>query len=300
MGSNRTPIDKSMTIEKAIKQGGYYNTDGDWNNITISEDYPGKILRGRVEALILRDGKLFMYLKENGKYRIPGGGFDKGVLNKDQVFMEVKEESKIIIDNIRFTGVKYIQLYDEIWKHSDKEIPYDGTYNEVYIADYKDEYTGYIRKGLSDMELTKKGKFYDINEIENILSEPHRQALMNMLNNTVTESTSEVLAISALEIQKLLNDLHKKNRYGFITNVDVEYNKDKGFVFAQYNTTSKFEAEQVRQFVQYCNHKIKDSIYMGRVEEPLTYEGNGFLYLNILPSAKEKEITYNNNDTDID
>ena len=76
MGANRTPIDSSMTIHKAISQGGYYNTDGDWNNIITLDEYPGKLLRGRVEVLILKDGKLFMYMKDNGNYRIPGGGFD--------------------------------------------------------------------------------------------------------------------------------------------------------------------------------------------------------------------------------
>ena len=105
MGANLTPIDKSMTKEKAISQGGYYNTDGDWNCIITDKNYPGKILRGRVEVLILKDGKLFMFLRENGIYRIPGGGFDKGILNKDQAFMETKEEAKLIIQNIRYTGV---------------------------------------------------------------------------------------------------------------------------------------------------------------------------------------------------
>ena len=113
MGMNRTPIDSSMTIEKAISQGGYYNTDGDWNCIVTLDDYPDKLFRGRVETLVLKDGKLFMYMKDNGNYRIPGGGFDKGVLNKDQAFIETKEEAKLIVDNIRYTGVTYVRVFDE-------------------------------------------------------------------------------------------------------------------------------------------------------------------------------------------
>ena len=65
MGANKVPIDKSMTRQKAITQGGYYNTDGDWNNVLTLDEYPDKIFRGRVEVLVLKDGKLFMFLKDN-------------------------------------------------------------------------------------------------------------------------------------------------------------------------------------------------------------------------------------------
>lgn len=279
MGANKTPIDKSMTREKAIKQGGYYNTDGDWNNIIIHKDYPGKILRGRVETLILKDGKLFMFKKENGNYRIPGGGFDKGVLNIDQAFMETKEEAKIIIDNIRYSGVSYVYIYDEIWRHSENEIPYDGTFNEVYLARYKEDYHGYIRKGLSDTELTNKGKFYDLDDVKDILKEPHKQALMTVLNGTVNESTIDNdLILTAQQFQKTLVNLHKQDLYTFINNVDIE-SDDGGYVFAQYNTTSKYEEDKVKNFIKYCNMVIDTTIYRGYVEEPLSYKGYGFLFI---------------------
>ena len=280
MGANKTPIDKSMTKEKAIKQGGYYNTDGDWNCIITSKDYPGKILRGRVETLILKDGKLFMFRKDNGNYRIPGGGFDKGVLNIDQAFMETKEEAKIIIDNIKYSGISYIYLYDEIWTHSEREIPYDGTYNEVYVANYKDEYHGYIRKGLSDMELTNKGKFYDLDEVKDILKEPHKQALMNVLNGTINESDEPSdLIITAQQLQKILNNIHKEvDLYDCINNVDIE-SDDGGFVFAQYLASSKEEEKYVKRFVKYCNQVISTTAYRGRVEEPQSYHGSGFLFI---------------------
>lgn len=277
MGANLTPIDKSMTKEKAISQGGYYNTDGDWNCVLTLDGYPDKIFRGRVEVLVLKDGKLFMFLKEDGKYRIPGGGFDRGVLNKDQAFIETKEEAKLIIGNIRYTGVTYTHLYDEIWGNSENAILYDGTHNEVYIADYKADYEGYIRKGLSDMELTNKGKFYDIDEVKDILREPHKQALMNMINNVITESVEENLIHEIIKLQTTLKGLHNIFCcYDCIQNRDIEYD-DGGIIFCEYNANTPVEISDVKSFSMYCNNKIQKVINNAYIEEPATYKGHGFL-----------------------
>lgn len=278
MGANRTPIDKTMTIKKAISQGGYYNTDGDWNNVMTFDEYPGKLFRGRVEVLILKDGKLFMFLKDNNNYRIPGGGFDKGVLNTDQAFIETKEEAKLIIGNIRFTGVTYIHIYDTIWKTKDNEIPYDGTYNEVYIADYKADYDGYVRKGLSDMELTNKGKFYEISEVESILYEPHKQALMNMFNNVVKESSEDNLLLTSQYFQNTIKELHKNGKFNCIDTVNINATNE-GYVFAQYNTNNIDDIKRVKQFVTWCNETARNNVYNGYVEEPQSYNGYGYLYL---------------------
>lgn len=277
MGANLTPIDKSMTKEKAISQGGYYNTDGDWNCIVTDENYPGKVLRGRVEVLVLKDGKLFMFLRDNGIYRIPGGGFDKGILNKDQAFIETKEEAKLIIENIRYTGVTYIHLYDELWGNSENAILYDGTYNEVYIADYKDEFHGYIRKGLSDMELTRKGKFYELKDVENILKEPHKQALMNMLNGVIKESVGDDLITVARELQKTLKGYHDVfDILHCIQNRDIE-SDDSGYIFAEYNANTKSEISDVKSFMGFCSNKVKEKVYTAYIEEPVSYKGHGFI-----------------------
>lgn len=283
MGMNKVPIDKSMTREKAISQGGYYNTDGDWNCIITLDEYPGKVLRGRVETLILKDGKVFMLLKDNGEYRIPGGGFDKGVLNIDQAFMETKEEAKMIIENIRYTGITYVRLYDEVWVHDERDIPYDGTYTEVYIANYKEDYHGYIRKGLSDMELTNKGKFYDISEVENILKPPHKQALMNILNKTVTESVIENdMILAAQHWQDMIQHLHKYNSPEFdcIWIRDIELDNE-GYVFAEYNTNNKSEEDAVRKFINWCNDNNSINYINKYVEEPISYKGHGFLSIKL-------------------
>ena len=279
MGMNHTPIDNDMTRAKAIAQGGYYNTDGDWNCILTLDEYPEKIFRGRVEVLVLKDGKVFMFIKKDGTYRVPGGGFDRGVLNKDQAFIETKEEAKIIIQNIRETGVKYLKLFKDKFHTTDRDIDYDGSLTEVYVADYKAEYEGRIRRGLSDNEMTNRGKFYDLDEVKDILTEPHKQALANLLNNIVTESSIENdLVLTAQQFQNTLRNLHNKmDAYHCINNVDIE-SDDGGFVFAQYSTSNSLEVDEVKRFIQYCNSTIQTTIYKGYVEEPQTYK-SGFLFI---------------------
>lgn len=278
MGMNHTPIDNSMTRAKAIAQGGYYNTDGDWNCVLTLDEYPDKIFRGRVETLVLKDGKLFMYKKPNGTYRVPGGGFDRGVLNKDQAFIETKEEAKLIISNIRETGVKYIKFFKDKYHTTDRDIDYDGSITEVYVADYKGDYEGRIRKGLSDKELTNEGEFYDLDEVKDILTDPHRQALENLLNNVVTESFINDLTLTAHHFQNILSNLHKENIYTCLNNIDIEPTNE-GIIFAEYNTENTKEVDEVKRFVNYCNTSIRTSILCGVVEEPQSYK-SGFLYIN--------------------
>ena len=288
MGANRIPIDPSMTIKKAVSQGGYYNTDGDWNNIITLEDYPGKLFRGRVEVLILKEGQLFMYMKDNGNYRIPGGGFDRGVLNKDQAFIETKEEAKLIVENIRYSGVTYSYLHNDVHINNEKEIPYDGNYNEVYVATYKGDYEGYVRKGLSDMELTNKGRFYDLGDVEPILKEPHKQALMNVFMGAVTESTSwdNNLIAAAGHYHVVLRDMHKKGMYQCIQNRDIE-SDNGGWVFAEYRTNNSDDVEEVKRFISYCTNELQNAIYNGYIEEPVSYNGFGVLTLKTNNISKE-------------
>lgn len=276
MGSNRIPIDSSMTVKKAITQGGYYNTDGDWNNVMTLEEYPGKIFRGRVEVLIFNENKVFMYINENMNYRLPGGGFEKGVLNKDQVFNEAKEEAKIIIKDIKFTGVTYTDFFNNDKKFNENEIPYDGKFTEVYVARYKEDYEGYIKKSLSDMQMTNKGKFYDINGIKDILREPHKQALENIFNGVVTESATEYEAAQICQ-----SILHNSRYDKCIYPVDVEYN-DEGFIFAGYTSDNVNDKNLIKNFINDGTECIqRECDWQLYIEEPTVYN-HGFLSIKKL------------------
>ncbi len=280
MGKNKTPIDKEMTREKAIKQGGYYNTDGDWNNIITRDDYPNKILRGRVECLVFNGTKMYMALHEDGKYRVPGGGFDIGVSNKDQCYMETKEEAKIKIKNIRYTGVTYVKIFENRFDDDKNSIPYDGSVNEVYIADYDGDYEGYIRKELRDSDLTYKGKFYELDEIKDILQPAHRQAIENMfqLNTPLQESAKEEICINiCVKLKDALKSLHNKSMCTCIHCRDIE-SDDGGYIYAEYNIEDSIDIDALKRFIIYATELAQESNC--RVNEPESYSyGHGFLYV---------------------
>lgn len=166
------PADKDLTMVEIIKQGGYYDIAGLWNNIT---EINGKIYRGRVETFVIDDEyNIFMQIKDNGKYRIPGGSFERDGDHIKQAYAEVLEEAKIICDEMTYTGVSYIRLFDT---KPENVIAWDGTYNEVYVAHYVDQFTGYIHPKNKDDDMYKKGKWYKFDDIKDILSEDHKKAL---------------------------------------------------------------------------------------------------------------------------
>lgn len=281
MGKNKTPADKEMTRAKAIKQGGYYNTDGDWNNIVTRDDYPDKIFRGRVEVLVFDNTKVYLVKTESNKYRIPGGGFDRGISNVDQVFMETKEEAKLIIKNIRYTGVTYAKVFDYLLPCKEGDIPYDGSVNEVYIADYVKHYDGYIRKELRDSELTNKGKFYELEEVKDILYPAHVQALENMLQTKkITESsTNDEVYKLIYQFIDILKTLHNNDTFLCITTRDIE-DDDGGCIFAEYNIGSDSDANDIKTFIDYCNNL--GFIIGVHVDEPIYYSmGYGILKARI-------------------
>lgn len=270
MGKNKTPADRSMTRSKAIKQGGFYNTDGDWNNIITREDYPDKIFRGRVEVLVFDGTKVYLVKSENGRYRIPGGGFDKGISNMDQVFMETKEEAKLIIKNIRYTGVTYVKVFEYLLPCKEGDIPYDGSVNEVYIADYVKHYDGYIRKELRDTELANKGKFYELEEVKDILQPAHIQALENMLQTKkITESsTNDKVTELIHQFHEILRNLHNNENFLCITPRDIE-DDDGGYIFAEYNIESEQDADDLKTFIEHCNNL--GFIHDVHIDEPVYY-----------------------------
>ena len=180
------PADKDLTMQEIIKQGGYYDIAGLWNNIT---EIDGKIYRGRVETFVIDDEyNIFMHVKGNGSYRIPGGSFERNGDHIQQAYAEVLEEARIICDEITYTGVSYIKTFD---KKIEDGVSWDGTYNEVYVAHYVGPYTGYIHPKNKDDSMYKNGKWYKYEEIEGILSENHKRALFEIF--TPEEKDSETI-----------------------------------------------------------------------------------------------------------
>ena len=171
----RYPMDKTITMKEIIKNHGYYDINGYWNSILSFDQYPGMIFRGRVEVLIFNDkNEVYLSLYKNG-YRIPGGSLERGRSHKYQVEAETKEEARIVLGKIIYTGYSYFKFFKN--KYTNCPIHWDGTHNEVYIAYFKKWYRGKINNKLKDSFIDKYGRFIPFEYAINILSEDHQKAL---------------------------------------------------------------------------------------------------------------------------
>lgn len=181
------PMDKNLTIDQIIQDGGFYDIDGLWNSIISIE---GKLYRGRVETLILDGTTLFMAPDKHRAYRVPGGSLDKGVENARQAENECKEEARIVVKNTTYSGVHYIREYENKLKPEPGKVIWDGTYTEVYVAEFDTYYHGYIDKKDLDPGMAKDGRFRELSEVKDILTEPHKEALKDILDQVIdTEPT---------------------------------------------------------------------------------------------------------------
>lgn len=172
----RIPRSKQVNIEKFIRYGGYYDVNNNWNSIVTVEGYPDKIFRGRVEVFLFKDNKIYMDINEQ-RYRIPGGSFDIRRSHTDQVYNEIKEEAKIISKNIYYTGLSYVTIFSRYTKPSSKRMSWNGTYNEVYLAEYDHLYRGRVNETVYDYNMHHQGKFYILDDVLHILKPEHLTAL---------------------------------------------------------------------------------------------------------------------------
>lgn len=171
----RTPKDSSLTQEDIVKNKGYYDINGNWNSILTFDQYPDKLFRGRVEVFIFnRKNEVYMNIG-NGNYRIPGGSIERNRSHKYQVFIEAKEEARILLGKITYTKYSYFKFFKK--KYTNCKMHWDGTYNEVYVADFKSWYYGYIDKSVRDTYMTKYGRFVPFEYAINYLNIHHQKAL---------------------------------------------------------------------------------------------------------------------------
>ena len=171
----RAPKEK-LTIGEIIKNKGYYDICGNWNSIMTFAQYPNMLFRGRVEVFIFDHNDIFAYINPNtGRYRIPGGSIDKNNTLVKQVVNEAKEEARINVGKIEYTGYSYIYFFKK--KYDKCPIHWDGVYNKVYIAQFKSWYYGNINPNVSDYYMSKYGNFFTLEYLANFLSVDHMKAL---------------------------------------------------------------------------------------------------------------------------
>ena len=192
------PADKDLTMDEIIKQEGYYDIDGLWNNITMID---GKLYRGRVETFVIdQENRVYMQLLDNGGYRIPGGSFERETKHSEQAIAEVLEEAKIVCKNIQYSGVHYLKEFKKKYQQEKGKIFWDGTYNEVYVAEYEKRYNGIINPKNRDDEMYRYGNWYQYGEIKDRLSDPHKKVLGMILDSNPKKCEEKLSSLeSALE-----------------------------------------------------------------------------------------------------
>lgn len=165
-------------------QEGFRDENGIWNSVVSKK---GKVYRERCETLIIRNGKVFLYIKPNGGYAIPGGSTEPDKTIVSQLENECREEARINIKNSVYVG-SYYKLYEKTPKWMENlPVKYDGLLTHLFVSKYDSMYNGDIDEHDIDKKMIDNGRFYNINEVSDILSKQHREALSKSL---VTESST--------------------------------------------------------------------------------------------------------------
>ena len=177
----RIPKNKNITLHTIIHDKGYYDIDNNWNSILTFPQYPGMLFRGRVEVFIFDNRNNVFVELIHGHYRIPGGSLERNRSHKYQVSQEAREEARIELGPIDYTGYSYFKFFNK--KYYNYPIHWDGSFNEVYIATFKNWYYGPIKNSVRDRGLDKYGRFVPFNYIKNKLYYHHKNAL-GLIKNT--------------------------------------------------------------------------------------------------------------------
>lgn len=215
MDNYKTPI-YDLSLMDLKQDGGYYDMNGLWNAVFITDD--NLILRDRVETFIFKieDNVLYVYMKMNSDntYRIPGGSKTKGISDKDQAYLECKEEARIIVSDMEYTGVEYIRWYPDKLKEI-KENPVDipdsnntinlnqvdwvGTHNSVYIGFYESQYHGIVEKIDKDDDMYKNGNFYPVGSVLKYINENHRPVFDKVIEYFKNSGDGIIVEASSLD-----------------------------------------------------------------------------------------------------
>ncbi len=163
----------------------YFKNNGEHANAYVKAKGIDKPLRGRSEVLIINGDKVYLCFKDNGEYRLPGGGWDENEPHEKSAIREAKEEAKINCTDIKYISSRISVNDNAIEKCKKENVPEEdwwyGWYTKLYVADYSKKFTGYINKEDRDDNMVKNGKWYDITEVWDKLYPDHKDALKNQM-----------------------------------------------------------------------------------------------------------------------
>lgn len=257
MSDQLTRKQKREIQEKAIRDGGFYGSNGVWNAIIT---FPGdrNVYRERVETIIVRNGKeVFLKKKPNGDYWLPGGSTEKNLTHMEQAINECREEARINVRKIESTGLTYKEYHKTPeWAKKECNVEWNGTFTEIYIAEYDSMYKGKIDDVDKDPFILS-GKFYPTSECFKIFRKEHREALLWYLKNykvkeesTVTESYISNYFKNKKLLKKISNspEITKNAIDQAITVLKKEYN--------EMSSKSKIQRERKSKDVENIFHPI--------------------------------------------
>ena len=208
--TTESTINSNLLNEKSLdnfsKVYGAYDLKDRWN---AAIDIDGKTYRYRVEVLVIQGNSVFLSTDKHGGIIIPGGSGEKDVPDIVQVMNECREEARINIKNVKYTGITRIQGLPPHIGKSKLTLPftYEGSFSKIYVAEYDSPFTGFVDKRDEDKNMIK-GKFYPIKSVINKLKPEWRAALSQYAVSGIMEACKDLK--SAREFVVEVGKLAKK------------------------------------------------------------------------------------------
>lgn len=284
-----------ISIEEIRKNGGYYDINGLWNSIMITND--NKFLRERVETFIFkidqnRELQVYLRLNDDNTYRIPGGSVTKGIPDKKQAYLECKEEARIIVKDMEYTGIHYIREFENCneigYNEPDKMlnfIKWHGTYNKVYIGFFEAEYHGDIKRIDQDNDMYNNGKFYLIKDILPIINDNHKPIFDRVIeySKSIQDYKDDYFQITLEEY----NDSTNRQR------IQAEYETNIRNLYLDNKFLFKIKFLEKQELLN-LKSEIKDNQEAIPIANYQFYDSNGFTqlrdFLTSLNNSKNNKI----------
>lgn len=284
-----------ISIEEIRKNGGYYDINGLWNSIMITND--NKFLRERVETFIFkidqnRELQVYLRLNDDNTYRIPGGSVTKGIPDKKQAYLECKEEARIIVKDMEYTGIHYIREFENCNEIGYNEpgkmlnfIKWHGTYNKVYIGFFEAEYHGDIKRIDQDNDMYNNGKFYLIKDILSIINDNHKPIFDRVIeySKSIQDYKDDYFQITLEEY----NDSTNRQR------IQAEYETNIRNLYLDNKFLFKIKFLEKQELLN-LKSEIKDNQEAIPIANYQFYDSNGFTqlrdFLTSLNNSKNNKI----------
>ena len=147
-------LQRDMQLNEDVARFHYIKSGDGMDNPYITVN--GRAYRPRVEVLIFdKSGNVNLALRSRLNkygylYDLPGGGVDLNKTFYEQCAAECREEIRVEIKNIRFTGQTYLTDFkgnypkwhiEKLWPYG---LRYEGSKTYVFTADYEGKYMGHI------------------------------------------------------------------------------------------------------------------------------------------------------------